>query len=162
MASSFRTTAFGQLVRLVSRGRLFRYPDEVDPSLWKKAIEQDIVSHSTSPGELSGPEKNIASQDVVLQGESGMQNQSVLLVGWYGDDDPEVRMVCLVLCTSSWTQNPQNLPFIWKTAISVQICVLNFAVYIASSIYVPGEPGVMHDFGGSETVATLGLSLFTV
>lgn len=42
------------------------------------------------------------------------------------------------------------------------MCILNFAVYIASSIYVPGEASLMAEFGVGETVATLGLSLFTV
>ena len=40
--------------------------------------------------------------------------------------------------------------------------VLNFGIYIGSSIYVPGEAGVMVDFGVSDTVATLGLSMYTV
>jgi DHA1 family multidrug resistance protein-like MFS transporter len=40
--------------------------------------------------------------------------------------------------------------------------VLNFGIYIGSSIYVPGEAGLMTDFGVSETVATLGLSMYTV
>jgi MFS transporter, DHA1 family, multidrug resistance protein len=39
---------------------------------------------------------------------------------------------------------------------------LNFAVYIASSIYAPGETGLIEEFRVSETVATLGLSLFTL
>ena len=46
--------------------------------------------------------------------------------------------------------------------IAFQMCVLNFAVYIASSIYVPGEQDLMDDFGVSEEVAILGLSLFTL
>lgn len=46
--------------------------------------------------------------------------------------------------------------------MTFQICVLNFAFYIASSIYVPGEQSIMEEFGVSETVATLGLSLFTL
>ena len=33
---------------------------------------------------------------------------------------------------------------------------------MASSIYVPGETSIMDEFGVGETVATLGLSLFTV
>ncbi|KAI1103139.1 MFS general substrate transporter [Jackrogersella minutella] len=41
------------------------------------------------------------------------------------------------------------------------MCILTFSFYIATSIYVPGEPGIMEEFGVSETVATLGLSLFT-
>lgn len=42
------------------------------------------------------------------------------------------------------------------------MCILNFAVYIASSIYVPGEALLMQEFGVNETVAILGLSLFTL
>ena len=40
--------------------------------------------------------------------------------------------------------------------------MLNLSVYIASSIYVPGEATIMQDFGVSEIVATLGLFLYTV
>lgn len=43
-----------------------------------------------------------------------------------------------------------------------QLCILNFGVYIASSIYVPGEQDLMEEFGVSVIVATLGLSLFTL
>lgn len=39
---------------------------------------------------------------------------------------------------------------------------MNFAFYIASSIYVPGEASLMEDFDVGEIVATLGLSLFTL
>ncbi|KAI3395664.1 hypothetical protein diail_1033 [Diaporthe ilicicola] len=45
--------------------------------------------------------------------------------------------------------------------IAFQMCILNFAVYIASSIYVPGEANIMEEFGVDEVAATLGLSLFT-
>jgi len=39
---------------------------------------------------------------------------------------------------------------------------MNLAFYIASSIYTPGELSMMGDFGVSETVATLGLSVFSL
>jgi len=51
---------------------------------------------------------------------------------------------------------------IWKHAMMFQLCVLNFGVYIASSIYVAGEPDLIEEFGVSVTVATLGLSFFTL
>jgi hypothetical protein len=60
------------------------------------------------------------------------------------------------------SQNPQNWSSSWKFLVSFQICFINFSVYMGSSIYVPGEPSIMRDFGSSETVATLGLSLFTL
>jgi DHA1 family multidrug resistance protein-like MFS transporter len=59
-------------------------------------------------------------------------------------------------------KNPQNWPGGWKFLVAAQVCLLNFSIYIPSSIYVPGEESVMRDFGVGETVATLGLSLFTV
>ena len=49
-----------------------------------------------------------------------------------------------------------------KHLVAFQMCILNFAVYIASSIYVPGEANLMEEFGVDEVVATLGLSLFTL
>ncbi|KAK5700756.1 hypothetical protein LTR97_005273 [Elasticomyces elasticus] len=50
----------------------------------------------------------------------------------------------------------------WYGSNDAEICLLNFAFYIASSIYTPGERAVMEDFGVSEIEATLGLSLFTL
>jgi DHA1 family multidrug resistance protein-like MFS transporter len=40
--------------------------------------------------------------------------------------------------------------------------MLNFGIYIGSSIYTPGELGIIQEFGVSEVVATLGLSLFVL
>lgn len=59
-------------------------------------------------------------------------------------------------------QNPQNWPDRLKHLVAFQMCLLNFSVYIASSIYVPGEPYLMEEFEVSPVVATLGLSLFTL
>jgi DHA1 family multidrug resistance protein-like MFS transporter len=42
------------------------------------------------------------------------------------------------------------------------MCILNFAFYLGSSIYIPGAESIMHEFHVSETVAILGLSLFTL
>jgi hypothetical protein len=55
-----------------------------------------------------------------------------------------------------------NWPGGWKVLITFLMCVLNFVVYIASSLYVPGETSLEQDFGVSEIVATLGLSLFSM
>jgi DHA1 family multidrug resistance protein-like MFS transporter len=46
--------------------------------------------------------------------------------------------------------------------MTFQICILNFGIYIGSSIYTPGEEDIMEEFGVSEVVATLGLSLFVL
>ncbi|KAL5095320.1 hypothetical protein Trisim1_000096 [Trichoderma cf. simile WF8] len=146
MAFQFHTTTFGLLMRLISGNKIFQYPDEIDPLLWKKFLRQDTSEHANDSGR--GSSKNEADEHSALQNtviHDG--NNEILLVEWYGPDDPE---------------NPRNWPLAWKNLMMFQLCVLNFAVYMASSIYVPGELGVMEDFGVSEIVATLGLSLFTL
>ncbi|KAH6649141.1 major facilitator superfamily domain-containing protein [Truncatella angustata] len=145
------STIFGQLVRFVSGNKTFQFPDERDSSLWKKAIQQDGSHQSQTTSEHRGTNdasdkdaQNIAaSEQNTGRGHDGLD---ALVIGWYGPDDPE---------------NPQNWPSSSKHLIALQMCLLNFAVYIASSIYVPGEPYFMDEFGVSPVVATLGLSLFS-
>ncbi|KAI1200247.1 MFS general substrate transporter [Nemania serpens] len=143
MQFHIQSTVFGQFVRLISRNGIFRYPDEIDPSLWEQAVGQDAPS----------PQREQALRvdggiDKEEQRSAGVAEDApeALIVGWYGPADPE---------------NPQNWPDALKHLIAFQMCLLNFAVYIASSIYVPGESSLIEEFGVSETVATLGLSLFT-
>jgi DHA1 family multidrug resistance protein-like MFS transporter len=49
-----------------------------------------------------------------------------------------------------------------KHFVIFQMCLLNYGVYIASSIYTPGESYLMEEFGVGREVAILGLSLFTL
>ncbi|KAJ5609894.1 MFS general substrate transporter [Penicillium herquei] len=149
MSFHMHTTMFGQIVRLLSKGKAFQYPDEIDLSLWELAVQGDVPerlpSNGSSDEEKNEHDVNTSPQKKILDDRNGDQN--VLLVGWYGPDDPE---------------NPQNWSNTTKHLIAFQMCVLNFAVYIASSIYTPGEPYLMDEFGVSKTVAILGLSLFTL
>jgi DHA1 family multidrug resistance protein-like MFS transporter len=41
MASLSRDTQFGHLLRFISGNKFLRYPDEIDPSLWKKSLQKD-------------------------------------------------------------------------------------------------------------------------
>ncbi|KAH8197358.1 hypothetical protein TruAng_008488 [Truncatella angustata] len=166
------STIFGQLVRFVSGNKTFQFPDERDSSLWKKAIQQDGSHQSQTTSEHRGTNdasdkdaQNIAASEQNRgRGHDGLD---ALVIGWYGPDDPEVGSLPLngvFNATPAYpilTQNPQNWPSSSKHLIALQMCLLNFAVYIASSIYVPGEPYFMDEFGVSPVVATLGLSLFS-
>ncbi|RYP11236.1 hypothetical protein DL764_000192 [Monosporascus ibericus] len=175
MAAQFRDTAFGQLVRLLSNRRLFRYPDEINPSIWEKSLQTDDSTDRDLNGstqedsttrncEPEQKKKSARRDDIATPAPRDEKpngprtdglgtarlvedGKDVYLVDWYGADDPE---------------NPQNWPELWKFLVASQVCILNFVVYIASSLYVPGETGVMEEFGVGEVVATLGLSLFSV
>ncbi|CDR88988.1 related to FLR1-Putative H+ antiporter involved in multidrug resistance [Sporisorium scitamineum] len=70
-----------------------------------------------------------------------------IIVGWYGDDDPE---------------NPRNWSSRKKAFVTFLIGLLTFGVYSGSAIYTPSIPGVMEDFHVGLTKATLGLSLFVL
>lgn len=172
MTFRLHSTIFGKLLRLLSQRKLLQYPDEIDPSLWKKALRRDVEERTDmSSGMLDEEANNGASPHSQLAQHDGQHGsgQDILLVDWYGPDDPEVMLgsscdscIALLLTGLSTSQNPQNWPNALKHLVTFQICLLNFAVYLASSIYVPGEAGFMEEFGVSDIVATLGLSLFTL
>ena len=86
MASRFHSTVFGQLVRTVSGNRLFKYPDEIDSLLWKKAVQPP-----SSKEEKSDTATNKADvEDPTLTNQIIDDGKDIFVVGWYGQDDPEV------------------------------------------------------------------------
>jgi DHA1 family multidrug resistance protein-like MFS transporter len=102
-----QSTIFGQIVRIVSRNGKLKYPDEIDPSLWKGALQgdpsqephqsQQSCERQHPDGQTDGPEKGMQtygaqSGDIERSGQliSPTANPSdVVVVGWYGPDDPE-------------------------------------------------------------------------
>ncbi|KAH7409418.1 major facilitator superfamily domain-containing protein [Cadophora sp. MPI-SDFR-AT-0126] len=146
MSSHYRDTVFGQLVRLVSGNQMMKFPDEEDTNLsnsfaHKKAA--DSPPKSRSPNNLSEHESTAISD----ASDNRRDDVDMHLVDWYGPDDLE---------------NTQNWSTTRKLLITFQICILNFGIYIGSSIYTPGEPDIMEEFGAREVVAILGLSLFVL
>ena len=90
MAFQFHTTTFGLLMRLLSGNKIFQYPDEIDPLLWKKFLRQDTSEHANDSG--GGSSKNEADENSALQDTVVHDGDNeILLVEWYGPDDPEVR-----------------------------------------------------------------------
>ncbi|KAN0095330.1 major facilitator superfamily transporter [Hyaloscypha variabilis] len=71
----------------------------------------------------------------------------VILVDWYTTDDPA---------------NPQNWQPRKKGFVLAQLCFYSMAVYGASSMYVPGEEGVMQRFHVGATPAAIGLAIYVV
>ena len=95
MTTQLRDTQFGHLLRFLSGNKLFRYPDEIDPSLWKKSLQRDTTSPSTPSGEQTNASaQDFNKQDGDLQDRSGNHvvedGKDTYLVDWYGPDDPEV------------------------------------------------------------------------
>ncbi|KAJ5604413.1 hypothetical protein N7510_009567 [Penicillium lagena] len=70
-----------------------------------------------------------------------------ILVDWYYTDDAE---------------NPHNWSNLKRALTTTIICLYTFVVYTTSAIYTSSEGGVMKEFGVSQIVATLGLSLYVL
>jgi MFS transporter, DHA1 family, multidrug resistance protein len=115
MNDHFRDTAFGQAVRLLSRNRLLKFPDELDPTLWKKCVQRyataisstsekhDDLGDHTAVGVNNGGERTQGQGDDTTpihgpgdkpslhQGDSSHERTThFILVDWYGPDDQEV------------------------------------------------------------------------
>jgi DHA1 family multidrug resistance protein-like MFS transporter len=117
MRNHIRDTAFGHLVRLLSSRRLLKYPDELNPTLWEQCVQKHSTAHPSTSGEhnnLVGSSHQSAldtgddgekeqNLDFGLKSAPGLgkggldrENDShenaggVVLVDWYGPDDPEV------------------------------------------------------------------------
>ncbi|RMJ16022.1 hypothetical protein CDV36_004278 [Fusarium kuroshium] len=131
------------------------FPDQINPNIYEQFVKRhtDTSSDSKLPEKAGDLEEESENKTFQHDGQNdqipdgGQNTRDIVLVDWYGKDDPE---------------NPQNWSSSRKLLVTFQICILNFGIYIGSSIYTPGELSVMEDFGASEIVATLGLSLFVL
>ena len=135
----FRESTFGRLVRLVSRGKLFAYSEESDPSNLKKyqLIDSDSSSLPTS-----------LESRTELTRQDGDQEKGAdyLLVDWAPNDQ----------------QNPRNWSTLKKFFVTFQVCLLTTSVYIGSAIYTAGLEDIVVDFHVSPEKALLGLTLFVL
>lgn len=76
MSALIHDTAFGQALRLVSRGRYPKYLDEVYPERWAPVIKED--------GAVK--EKNTGSDGSSSEGEPNNQPR---IISWDGKQDPD-------------------------------------------------------------------------
>ncbi|TPR01337.1 Sugar (and other) transporter family protein [Aspergillus niger] len=170
MSCLIQDSVFGQFIRLVSRGRYFRFEEQKDPSLWQQYINLDksgCMAYTGRPDadEVPEPERFSAADTESMtrvpstawshngrryQGITGAaidpeKGRDVTIIDWWDDHDPE---------------NPQHWPLWKKVVVTFEICLLTFSVYIGSAIYSAGIESVMSEFQISQVAATLGLTLF--
>ncbi|KAH7080483.1 major facilitator superfamily domain-containing protein [Paraphoma chrysanthemicola] len=167
-----RDSPFGHIVRLVSRGKYFQYPEELDHTLWKKYVSEEKSGYMAHHGTAQPPEEESQelNQAVGMREREGRDSETSShthveegrnvasgvrvdpekgkdkhVVDWYGPDDP---------------QNPRNWSRAKKFFVTFEICFLTFSVYIGSAIYTPGLLDVVEVFGVAQVPATLGLTLY--
>ena len=128
--------------------------DVEESSESKKDIEKGI-EEDPAPAEATRTHSNvdhernsIAIQKTISRPiHPSLTSDGTVLITWYTTDDPE---------------NPQNWTLAKKVYVSFVISMYTFAVYIGSSIYAPGEQGVMDEFDVGHIAAALGLSLYVL
>ncbi|KAL8738202.1 MAG: hypothetical protein Q9181_000973 [Wetmoreana brouardii] len=165
MADLVRGTAFGHLLRLLTRGKALPYAEERDPSLWKQRFSEEKTTRMARygyPGQVphddplpvpstaDSSRTRAGSDQHLADGPTGRpidqeKGRDPNVVDWFGENDPE---------------NPMNWSTFKKVFVTFEICFLTFSVYIGSAIYTAGTESIMHDFGVSQVKATLGLTLF--
>ncbi|PMD48560.1 putative caffeine resistance protein 5 [Hyaloscypha variabilis F] len=186
MKELVRDTVVGHLLRSVTRGKVLRFEEERDPSLWKRYVDKEKSGRMAHHGDVEEEKKeeqegnDTSNENMHEQQRAGVaegdttantRNSSDTRVG-SGEArrnevsgvpvDPEKgRDVSIV----SWfgDNDPEN-PLNWLTGkkflVTFLICLLTFSVYIGSAIYSAGTEGVMERFGVSQVAAALGLTLF--
>jgi len=183
---TLRDSTVGHLLRLATGGKVLQYPEDRDKEYVRKYIDEEKSGYLAHHGDTNPPEEDGESvhglggirtregRDVqpenereregsnssgTLTGDGNGDNynqasgvkvdsekgQDKFLVSWDGPNDPD---------------NPQNWSLGKKFFVSFLICLLTTSIYIGSSIYSPGEMEVEQEFGVSQVVATLGLTLF--
>ena len=119
MAELIRDTAFGHLLRLITKGKVLQYAEEKDPRLWKQYIDRDQTknmamfgnpegtelekktdmddappsseeSSQTRTGDADQREHNRLHSTITAQRVDTEKGRDITMVTWFGDDDPEV------------------------------------------------------------------------
>lgn len=54
-ADLIRDTAFGQIVRVITRRKFLQYPEEKDPELWKKWVSEEKSGNAARYGAVEPP-----------------------------------------------------------------------------------------------------------
>ncbi|OCK73524.1 MFS general substrate transporter, partial [Lepidopterella palustris CBS 459.81] len=134
MRDLLQTTAFGQLLRLVSGGRILGWEEHSEPSNLNQYLCTKVNISSLSS---SSDDKRVTS-DV----ENGCDEY--YLIDWM-DSDPK---------------KPMNWSNAKKAFVTAQLCILTTTIYLSAAIYTAGIQGVQQQFQVSEVAALLGLTLF--
>lgn len=97
MSGYIGDTVFGQLVRLLSKRQLLKFPDEKSPKIYESFVKR----HANNSSDLKIMEKagnieqdntsQVNGQNCKIPDESGLRHDAtdIVLVDWYGRDDPE-------------------------------------------------------------------------
>jgi len=147
MFDIIRDSAFGFLVRHISRHRLLQHREDQQDFTLSTVDHPSVLSKPSEVSEDSPTSSGYVESRLSEQHSSPVNPPTHILVDWYAGDDPA---------------NPRNWSFGKKCFIATQICLYTFVVYISSAIYTPGIEEVARIFDVSITVSSLGLAIYVL
>ena len=178
-----RDSAFGHVVRFVTKNKIYQYPEEKDPSIAiryyntektrnmarygkptrpEEAKEAEKESRSPSPSPVSTEQRTNNRHD-----SSGSETTRVSLdhqvsnvTGTKVDPDKGRDVTIVDWDGPDDPENPINWSLSKKLWVTFEICLLTFGIYIGSAIYTAGIEDIVQKFGVSQVAATVGLTLF--
>ncbi|KAK9244238.1 major facilitator superfamily domain-containing protein [Lipomyces tetrasporus] len=150
MLDIIRASFSGEIIHLLSGGRLLKYPDQqpgfIVPSTFGVRAADGIVSMSNDlESTLKLAEEKVDSDSDYSSSSGGSTLSASFVVDWYSPDDPE---------------NPRNWSDMKKLLILAEICFLTFSVYIGSAMYTPGIVQIMEEFHVGSVVALIPLAVY--
>ncbi|KXJ86480.1 MFS transporter [Microdochium bolleyi] len=171
-----RDTVFSHSLRVLTGGRFFKYPEEEDPTIWKRYIHAEKSHNIARHGQVDAPDddnnesgsdprsgsNDESSGDQRRSSVTAIEHHNVLHGTRRSPVDEEKGKDYFIV---DWygpddPENPQNWSTTKKVFVTFEITFLTFAVYIGSAIYTAGLLDVVMTFNVSTVAATLGLTLF--
>lgn len=147
MTELIRDTAFGHLVRFVSRGKLLKYAEEADPSLYKNYIDQKASGYLADHGDTNPREDGTEPDALKSEKETNGQDPSKTRSSSQGtgdtkvesDDDTHVNQASGVKVDPEkgqdkhvigwWgdndTENPMNWSLGKKCFVTFEVCFID-------------------------------------
>lgn len=183
---NFRDSFVGQLLRLLTKRKILRYPDETHPEHYKRAIQTDRSLSNTQSLQRWTTTRNSNALEIEGQGPTRSTERRLSRPSSVGTTSgnilnnteafaPQNEAELNKLETQAdldtkivtWIDendpaNPQNWSLFKKCATTGQVCFLTFSIYIGSAIYTAGIVDIEHYFGISEVAAVLGLTVFVL
>ena len=189
---NFRDTFVGLVLRLITRNKILKYPDEIHPEAYRRAVTTDrtltqsqslqtwTTTRNTNTLSVQGQPatrpptsrhstttslRTASTRSTLTNSTSNTPNQPPEAESDLAKIETQADDIDTRIVT--WIDdrdpaNPQNWSFFKKCATTAQVCFLTFSVYIGSAIYTAGVMDVERQFRISQVAAVLGLTTFVL
>jgi DHA1 family multidrug resistance protein-like MFS transporter len=184
MADLVRESPLGQVIRILSRNRLLKYPEEQPgfkiPQAYLTQLSSDKPRHLAANHDSTdfddSPERDIEELSIrwtksraetmpysnerlrVEQDLAIQRTQTIPIVPAKTADN----IVLVDWYTTDDPANPQNWSRAKKAWVTFVMCFYTWVVYTGASIIAPSEAGIMAEFNVGYTKAVLSLAIYVL